>query len=424
MADNSSTNPQNLPSFQAKKTKDTGSSAPDVTEHDIGTGNDTQAANLEDQQQNADWLKRRDFSNAEKRQIAPKAVEPKEDHAEVKASVDIRSKTAQPTPMDGDERAVLEQQAKTMVNQLDSAGVGKKVPPPNYGRKGSMKTAVGLLGVLVLGLGMVVGMKLLGTDQAGDIRRSAVSLDPHGQEFCSRAEVANGNCCFRISSAEVNDCVSGDPYINAQIRIYKYTCPGTDNTPSGCNDNGVRIGTNEGTYCINDENYCGTTQIDWGCFSDLGSSTGGGITANTWTSSCGPEPTIPPPTNTPPGPSNTPPPTPTNTPRPTPTPTPTPTPVPLACYSLTHTPAFPVLGDDVTFACAATGQFINHYEFQYAINGGGYVGLDEASPASGVSVSLKVDQAGDYVARCRACRSQDGSDCTTYETEALQIYSR
>lgn len=87
----------------------------------------------------------------------------------------------------------------------------------------------------------------------------------------------------------------------------------------------------------------------------------------------------------------------------------------LVCSGLSKSPVTPTVGSEVTLTCSAAGSPINHYEFQYSVNGGAFSNLTPVSAGSN-QAKFNVTQAGDYVARCRVCKTTDSSQCTAYQT--------
>ncbi len=78
--------------------------------------------------------------------------------------------------------------------------------------------------------------------------------------------------------------------------------------------------------------------------------------------------------------------------------------------------AGPTVGHSVDFTCSGSGSVIDHYEFQYSIDDGAWVEIPKPGFGNGQTVSMTVNQMGDYVVRCRACTSIDSSKCTNYQT--------
>ena len=61
-----------------------------------------------------------------------------------------------------------------------------------------------------------------------------------------------------------------------------------------------------------------------------------------------------------------------------------------------------------TFTCSADPEgVVDHYEYRYQIDGGTWI--DFSNP-------LTIINPGEYIVQCRACTSQDSSQCTDYDT--------
>lgn len=112
------------------------------------------------------------------------------------------------------------------------------------------------------------------------------------------------------------------------------------------------------------------------------------------------------------------------TPTPTPTPEPTPTPKPLACTNLGGEPDPGTLlpEDEITLTCAGSSDpsiLIDHFEFRVQIDGGDWENLGTASASQtgegyqGQKLYTLPDY-GCYKIECRACVSEDSSDCTVW----------
>jgi hypothetical protein len=204
-------------------------------------------------------------------------------------------------PPSEEERQRLEDQAKSMVKELDQAGVGKKETVKKSGSDGGgkgkvVKTVLTALALVLVAGGVFTGIKLLEQQQSADIRQQA----------------GVGDNSLSWGQAEWNECQQAATYDpTATLYMSHCYCPGPDWPSAGCQDNctGGEVGTS-GTETM-DANYCGVQQIDLGCKTDSGFviSRIKWASKNTWTDACTtpttPAPTKPPsqptPTPTPPG---------------------------------------------------------------------------------------------------------------------------
>lgn len=89
----------------------------------------------------------------------------------------------------------------------------------------------------------------------------------------------------------------------------------------------------------------------------------------------------------------------------------------LSCSGLSYTPVAPPLGATVTLTCSpGQGQTADYSEFQYSIDGGTF----EQIPSKTVTTAeLVVAEPGDYVVRCRVCKTS-GSDSACSEWQAAE----
>jgi hypothetical protein len=329
------------------------------------------------------------------------------------------------------ERKVLEDKAKKLIKDMGGPAKGGVGSEPSLPKR-TPKVA-GLLVVLLLVVmgGVGVGMRLLTTDDVGDVRRQAsepyipaISPTPKtsNREYCGTVRTA-GTCCVTVSQDEFDYC---DKFVEEKdkdlykprIQIYYYKCPGSGDFPSGCSDNGVLIKDYAqvgDTVCIEDTAYCGTHQIDYGCFSTLSSYTIGWASGKTWDDAVCEDVS---PTSPPTQPSNTPAPirTPTPTLPPGVTPSVTPTPV-LACTAIQFSSMNVNYGDTVTLTCTGNpAGDVGYAYFQYSVNSGAYQNITNAT---NTTAQFKIDRTGSYNVRCRVCRSADVATCTGWQAAGV-----
>lgn len=349
-------------------------------------------------------------------------------------SAPIAGQSAQPQALPPQERAQLEDKAKSMVKELDQMQQQMGGDDKKGGGAGKfLKAGLAALSLFLVGGGILVGVQLLNTQQAADPRQQAdesycAICSPQGACECIDGQQNGFKCnpapaeCTELgytwqpdASCQVgascgggggtdpgtvdlytaNGCIlathTGGPAVDVNKGCFICSGPADD----GCNDqsadfiescdSGFPVTVYPGEsgkqiICSPGLNVCQNFQIDaWG---------GGDSDAIV-----GEHPTQ------------------GDACFPTPTPAPT-TPPELVCTGLSLNPASPNLGQNVTLTCSGTPTTaFNRAEFQKTINNGSFTDI---SGASGFSVSTLIDQAGSYTFRCRMCTAEN--TCTSWQT--------
>ena len=342
----------------------------------------------------------------------------------------------QVAPLPPQQRQVLETKAKTLIADLDKTQPQAPPSPPKK-KKTALAVGLGSLALLLVGGGLLVGIRLLQTQQAADVTKQAypsiarqytcdhfggtgdieiqvLSEEPLCPQMAYQAcvtgetetrQVTSTTAIYRLINrtqetrtidyySNSNFCVEGcgvqseDGFTVCQNNPIQNTDLTITLEPGETLDVPITRSSPNGEACGSYQTDLVITAVDGQ--TDCNIQANGGMVA--WSLcqtgiDCDEE---------------------------APTPTPTPLPSELACTELSMTPASVNLGTTVEFACSGTPTTNARAEFQASINSGAYLALTNATTGT---ATMAITQPGNYQVRCRWCTGE-GATATCTEWQA------